>query len=1270
MDNDPGRGNRKRRSPMRKISALAITSMFFLSLVSVLLTPATAVPTLAREARAGDPFYEWTPVTEVEAGLVEDPAVLVTHGQEVIVLWKDEGLHFARMSKAGALRTSGTLVETVEDRSAALDGDQIVVVWTSDRRLMFQRFDLDGGALGLERTISVDSSGVSSPSVSVASDGTVHVSYITFMHGSPRATFVALNGDGTTLISNRIVDLDGKDASWATIRTGDGDTPYMLVTTTSGTRLAAISKYGTVDWDIMLYNDGNGVSPDLSIRNGIIVPTWRTGTDLNWLVLNGQGSMIAADSVSYDGMQGIVRSGLDSQGLVHAIVNDGHSLVHLAMRTGEGVVVEETVATGIGTSIEHDMAVDGFDVVYNVHAFSSLFYCHGKTYSFEIVSTDFSAFEAVHPDQTSIGTMVLANRGGLVDAIGVEASVFPSTTGWTVDVSEDEVYLSANGENEAQITLIAPETGHDGDTVSLSISIKALSMPSRSFEMEVPVTMAVEYGLSLDTDQAFKTLPPGFSEDFTITIANEGEVEESIYLFATADPGEGGVKPGGDDGRSDDWSVSLSEDHVTLGPDTNGEVTLKVSAPVWAGEGQLTTIELIGLVEQDQMTSSKVNLYAMAMSEVDIVLGIKPKDGNIWRTVLPGGEAEFEVDVRNDGRSDSTVTVNLEVVSGIGDWDAYLAMSSLRLKGGDSMTVPLTVSAPEDALAGQRFVVRVRATSDRGLSEAHVDAITFVGKVSDLSVTQVDRYAEADPGKEAHYTFTVKNEGNAGEVFLFFSDTPFGWEPARFEVGGVPVGGYALDVGRTATVDAFIKVPKVTSSGDHKAMLQVIDGDNVEMPITVHVNMVSDIWISAAETVREAVDGEASFNFRVKNYGNGPDEVQFIPEGLPDGWRVELPDTPGGFMSLAQGKELLMAMDVVIPDEVQEGDFEFGLRALPLRGDGALVRLLVKVIASDLEIVGVDFSTNTFVQGDIEAVTLTVRNNGPGMAGRVVILAEDNGRAFGQDELYVIRAGADASVTFTWAVEEGTHKLRFTVDPSNRIYERDEDNNIEEIKVIATLRTTPSSQLPTEAIAGATFTISLALIGTVAATTEWGKFKFVWWFWVPLYTKLKRTGVLDHFVRGQVYGYIKANPGEHYNAIKKALDMKNGTLVYHLQTLEREEYIKSASDGRYKRFYPAGMKVPDEPTRKLNKIQEIILRLIGESPGISQKEIAEEIGLSSATINYHINVMIKAKVIRLEKIGRTTHCYVLDDEEGPEPVAEAEDQVEERAEDQVEDRIE
>jgi uncharacterized membrane protein/DNA-binding MarR family transcriptional regulator len=1227
---------------MRKLLTLGLISLLLFSLATALSAPVAA----DRDINDIDEsYFMWGPLYEISDGTVSDPTVLVTDDQEMVVLWEDSAIEFALMSKDGMVHAYGTVVDLPDDWAAALAGDGFVVVWTESHRVKLQRFDLGGEPVGAERTVTVDSSGIGSPAVGVSEDGNIYISYISNKVVSPRVAFLALDGDGSKLISTRLVDVDGKDATATRVETGDGNSPYLLVSTTSGTYLVSMSRTGSVEWHSALYAIGTGRSPDMTVRDGVVLITWADNEDLDWVLHNDQGSTIAASGHNVPGMDGAVRSGIDSNGLVQAVVNVGPSLRHLVLGTGGQLLVEQNAINDAGMDVGFDLVVDRFDALYMVHAGPSLYYTHAKTYSFELVGSDLTDLATIHPSEKAVGSFILANRGGLMDAIGFDANVYPAGSGWYADVSTDEIYLSSNGENSAFVTVFGPEDGQDGDTATLSLSLSALSMPSKSIEMDVPLTLSVDYGLVIEADENFKTLSPGHSKDYTVTLTNDGEVEEDVLLLADIRSNEAENGRDRDDSRKGEWRVMLSTSHVTIGAGEDADVTLTVSAPEWAPEGQLAVVDLTGMVQDDPDTSTKLNLYALAMSEVQISMEATHKgEKKTWSVVAPGKDTEFQITVRNDGLTDSTVNVLLEVVSGIGDWQAYLATNTIKLQGGTSIIVPLTIVAPEDALEGQRFVVRVRAMDDRKISEAHVDITTFVSQVSDISVKLHKRYAYADPGKEAEYSFDVTNDGNGVEAALLFSDTPFGWAPVKFFIDDSPVGGVVIGVGETVTVDARVSIPPGTTAGDYKLKLRVVDGENEEMDIVAHVNTVSDIWISAAETVREAVDGKASFNFRIKNYGNGPDEVQLLPEGLPDGLDVEFPDAPGGFMQLSQGKERLISMDVTVPENIHDEDYEFGLRALPKRGDGVLVKLLIKVVTPDLEITGVDFSTNTFIHGDVEAVTVTVRNNGPGIAGRVVVMAEDNGRTFGTTEVYRIRARAEATVTFTWAVQEGTHNLRFTVDPDNRIFEKDEDNNQEEVKVTATGRTTPTATADVGTVAAATFTVTLVLVVGAAASSEAGRFKLIWFFWVPLYTKLKRTGVLDHFVRGQVFGYIKANPGEHYNAIKKALDMKNGTLVYHLQTLEREEYIKSVSDGRYKRFYPAGMKIPDEPSRRLNRIQEIILKLIGENPGISQKEIAEEIGLSSATINYHVNVMIKGDFIRKEKVGRTTHCYVIEEE--------------------------
>ncbi|MEE9150730.1 MAG: winged helix-turn-helix transcriptional regulator, partial [Thermoplasmata archaeon] len=163
--------------------------------------------------------------------------------------------------------------------------------------------------------------------------------------------------------------------------------------------------------------------------------------------------------------------------------------------------------------------------------------------------------------------------------------------------------------------------------------------------------------------------------------------------------------------------------------------------------------------------------------------------------------------------------------------------------------------------------------------------------------------------------------------------------------------------------------------------------------------------------------------------------------------------------------------------------------------------------------------------------------------------------------------------------------------------------------------------------------------GTVAflGGTEVGKYA-LFAAGMSLYTRLKREDILDQETRGMIRGYIMANPGEHYNAIKRALGLTNGTLAYHLKTLEKEDLIASARDGRYKRFYPPGMKVPDGVVI-LNKGQELIMGQIIDNPGISQKELSDIVGLSTSTINYHISVMANAGFIRVERKGKQTMCY-------------------------------
>jgi predicted transcriptional regulator len=167
---------------------------------------------------------------------------------------------------------------------------------------------------------------------------------------------------------------------------------------------------------------------------------------------------------------------------------------------------------------------------------------------------------------------------------------------------------------------------------------------------------------------------------------------------------------------------------------------------------------------------------------------------------------------------------------------------------------------------------------------------------------------------------------------------------------------------------------------------------------------------------------------------------------------------------------------------------------------------------------------------------------------------------------------------------------------------------------------------------------STAIIaGVVIAGTEWGLYALLVLLF-PLYVRIKGQKILDNFTRGKIYGYIIANPGDNYNSIKTALKMNNGALAHHLHALEREEMIKSQTDGKYKRFYPFEMAVPKRSTQ-LTTIRKNIVEQIKDDPGITQMKISQKMGVSHQAISYHLRALVQIGAVNVEKKGRANRCY-------------------------------
>ncbi|HLF05635.1 MAG TPA: carboxypeptidase regulatory-like domain-containing protein [Thermoplasmata archaeon] len=146
---------------------------------------------------------------------------------------------------------------------------------------------------------------------------------------------------------------------------------------------------------------------------------------------------------------------------------------------------------------------------------------------------------------------------------------------------------------------------------------------------------------------------------------------------------------------------------------------------------------------------------------------------------------------------------------------------------------------------------------------------------------------------------------------------------------------------------------------------------------------------------------------------------------------------------------------------------------------------------------------------------------------------------------------------------------------------------------------------------------------------------------VPLYARIKAEKMLDHFVRGRIFGLIQATPGLSYSDLRRLTGVGNGTLGYHLWCLEKTEYVFSRREGKLKAYYPKGFNAPDRG-RMLSDPQQRIMEVVKLEPGVSQSDVARALGTTRQHVNFNVKHMERLGVMRVVREGGEALCYPAD----------------------------
>ena len=128
-----------------------------------------------------------------------------------------------------------------------------------------------------------------------------------------------------------------------------------------------------------------------------------------------------------------------------------------------------------------------------------------------------------------------------------------------------------------------------------------------------------------------------------------------------------------------------------------------------------------------------------------------------------------------------------------------------------------------------------------------------------------------------------------------------------------------------------------------------------------------------------------------------------------------------------------------------------------------------------------------------------------------------------------------------------------------------------------------------------------------------------------------------------IYDSVCDNPGIIAAEIGELTGINIGTTRYHLYILERNRkvfHVKKGgkvyyfrNDGSFTENRIADIIVARHENRRL------ILKIVQERPGISNKHISDAIGIDKSTVHWHVKCLCDAGALRVEYDGRDVRIY-------------------------------
>ncbi len=172
------------------------------------------------------------------------------------------------------------------------------------------------------------------------------------------------------------------------------------------------------------------------------------------------------------------------------------------------------------------------------------------------------------------------------------------------------------------------------------------------------------------------------------------------------------------------------------------------------------------------------------------------------------------------------------------------------------------------------------------------------------------------------------------------------------------------------------------------------------------------------------------------------------------------------------------------------------------------------------------------------------------------------------------------------------------------------------------------NNLPTSLVAGGGAALGSLAVGSILF--EAMRVTVLFALATPLLARMKANQE-DLLTRGRILGYLEANSGIHFSALRDALGLANGVTAYHLHTLEGQGEVISWRDGKLRRYAVSSL-TKEELSRIRNPIagtRLAILEVLADSGqiGLKGSDIKTKLQISRQLLSHHLSELKSAELV-------------------------------------------